>query len=80
VTRSERIAHTANKSKEGEATFCSKCGTLMIDAAGPTVREGAVMILMKDPENPSRTLYIASGPGGDVGDAVPCDQLKATNT
>lgn len=75
----DRIAHTAEKSAKGEATFCSKCGTLMIDAAGPTVREGAVMILMKDPQNPSRTLYIASGPGGDIGDAVPCDQIGSSS-
>lgn len=51
----------------------------MIDAAGRTVQEGAVMILMKDPENPSRKLYIASGPGGDIGDAVPCDQLEGNS-
>ena len=71
----ERVAHTAARSRKGEPTFYIKCGTLMVPAEGPTLREGGVMILMKDAQNPGQTLYIAPGPGGDIGDAVPCDEL-----
>lgn len=52
VETPKRIAHATAKSKEGEPTFCKKCGTLLIDAAGPTMREGAPLILQKDPSNP----------------------------
>lgn len=69
-----RIAHVTAKSKEGEPTFCKKCGALLIDAAGPTMREDAPLILQKDPTNPGTTMYIAAGPGGDIGDSIPCDK------